>query len=124
MRQTDDDLKVVFANLRAEDTRLAPTFRQVLTADRARDPRPFWRSPKLRWAAVVVAGAMIAVGMVVQRSTVERRLPMNQDRIGYDMPVVWRAPTDFLLSVPGHEVVSGVPGLGATVPPETFRIDW
>lgn len=125
----DDDLKAIFAELRAEDARATPSFEATLAAararaDRAPEPDRDAASRRLRapatWWRIAAAVVVVAGGSWLAW----RRPPA---------PVValtdWRSPTDFLLdgartltAVTPPPLVTSTPDLtplGAYVPPRS-----
>lgn len=102
--RNDHDLGEHFHTLRREDAAAAPPFHATLAAARARAAAPpRRRTLGLAAAAVVVAGVALAL------------LFTRPDRRGVTigLPTVrWEAPTDFLLALPGDELLRAVPELG------------
>jgi len=96
----DHDLEERFHALRREDAAAAPPFHGTLAAARARQATPpRHRALGLAAAAVVIAG--VAVALLLTRP----------DR--HDTTIArWQAPTDFLLALPGEELLRTVPELG------------
>jgi hypothetical protein len=104
MRHEDDDvdLREAFAALRREDADLAPPFRAPASGPVARTRR---RARTLR--ALLATGAL-AASMVVGLWTWRRGTPAPPPTVSME---VWIAPTDFLLSTPGRELLHSVPRL-------------
>jgi len=103
--RNDQDLGERFHALRREDTAAAPPFPATLAAARARHaPPPGRRTRWLAAAAVGVAG--VALALLFNR-------PHREGAVRIDLATVrWEAPTDFLLAVPGEELLRAVPELG------------
>ncbi|HEX4628203.1 MAG TPA: hypothetical protein VH137_05370 [Gemmatimonadales bacterium] len=102
----DDDLKERFGALRREAAAGAPSFQATLAAAQAR--RPVGRRRWLRLAAAV--GLTAALAFLLAR----RGQPEGGARhAAIDLANVrWHTPTDFLLQLPGDELLRSVPRLG------------
>ncbi len=100
----DPQLKQAFGALRREAAAGTPPFQATVAAARARRTgAPGRRILKL--AAVVVA--VMAVVIVSTRR--------GQNGVGLDIDLAtvrWHAPTDFLLKLPGDDLLRSVPQLG------------
>jgi len=110
MSERDDhDLRDRFQRLRREDAAGATPFRATLAAAatrRAASSRP----PALRIAAAAAALAALAVALVLATR--------GRHGIAIDLARArWEAPSDFLLRVPGAELLRSVPELGRVTPP-------
>jgi hypothetical protein len=106
MNERDDHyLKQAFEALRREATEVTPPFASTVGAARAlQGVAP--RRGALGLAAVLV----LAIVAVVAVST--WRGPQG-GRLDIDLATVrWQAPTDFLLKLPGDELLRSVPQLG------------
>ncbi len=105
MIERDDHLKETFEALRREDAAGGPSFQATVAAARARRagvPR--------RRALGLAAGVVVAVIAVVVASTWRTQ---KSDRLEIDLATVrWQGPTDFLLKLPGIELLRSVPQLG------------
>ena len=105
MIERDDHLKQTFEALRREDAAGSPSFQATVAAARVRRagvPR--------RRALGLVAGVVVAVIAVVVASTWRTQ---QSDRLEIDPATVrWHGPTDFLLKLPGIELLRSVPQLG------------
>lgn len=104
MAHDESDLRERFARLRHETAADAPAFRATLAGARARGvPPPGLR--RLRLAVAVAAGLALALLLT--------RPGRPGGRVAIDPTAVrWRAPTDFLLTLPGNELLRSVPRLG------------
>jgi len=104
-KQDDHHLKQAFEALRREGSAGTPPFGTTVAAARARQTAAP-RRRGLGLAAVVV----VAVAAVVVVSTGRNR---TGGPLGIDLATVrWHAPTDFLLKLPGDELLRSVPQLG------------
>jgi hypothetical protein len=105
--RNDRDLEEQFHALRREDAATAPPFQATLAAARVRHAAPPRRRMiGLAAAVVIIAGAALA--LLLTR-------PDRPDRPGVTIglaTVRWEAPTDFLLALPGDELLRAVPELG------------
>ena len=108
--RNDHDLGEQFHALRREDAAAAAPFHATLAAARARHAPPPGR--RTRWlAAAAAAVAGVAVALLFTR-------PDRGGGVTIDLATVrWKAPTDFLLTLPGEELLRAVPELGR--PPST-----
>ena len=99
----DADLKERFGALRRQAAAGAPAFQPTLAAAQAR--RPVRRHRWLRLAA--------AVGMTAAIAFLLARRGQPGGRRAIDLASVrWHTPTDFLLQLPGDELLRNVPRLG------------
>jgi hypothetical protein len=100
----DNDLRKRFEMLRGEDAELAPPFPTIVARARARRAaRPRQVGPSLAAAAVLIVMAVLAF-LFTRR---------DGSRVAIDLAAVrWEAPTDFLLKLPGDELLRAVPLLG------------
>jgi len=102
--RNDSELSDRFRALRREDAAATPPFDATLAAARARRAaRPRHRTGWLAAAAVVVAG--VAVALLLTR-------PDRQAGTIGLATVRWEGPTDFLLVLPGDDLLRTVPHLG------------
>jgi hypothetical protein len=110
--RNDHDLGDRFHALRREDAATAPPFRATLAAARARAAaRPGRRGLWLRAAAVAVTVVVVTgVAVALRFSRPHRRMTIDL------ATVRWEAPTDFLLRVPGDDLLRTVPELGGGIP--------
>jgi hypothetical protein len=118
--RNDHDLGERFHALRREDAAAAPPFHATLAAARARAAAPpRRRTLGLAAAAVVVAG--VALALLFTRP--------NRHGVTIGLATVrWEGPTDFLLVLPGDELLRAVPELGRVSLPgvgfTTVNPDW
>ena len=103
IERDDHHVKQAFEALRREDAAATPPFAATIAAARARRmARP--RRRALGLAAVIVVVAVVVVSLRRERDGV---------RLEIDLATVrWQAPTDFLLNLPGDELLRSVPQLG------------
>ncbi len=104
--EVDPHLRDRFAEMRSEDEAGAPPFRATLAGAERRHRRSP-RGVRLRAGAMAAAAvlAALALGLALLRrpgSGVELDLSATR----------WRSPTDFLLQLPGDELLRTVPRLG------------
>lgn len=99
IERDEDELRERFAGLRREDRAGVPAFRCSLLAARARPGRR---------GLGFAAAAMLALIALVATLTVRERHPPPVDLVGVRV----HAPTDFLLTLPGAELLRTVPRLG------------
>jgi len=112
----DHDLRDRFRRLRREDVAGATPFRATLAAAARRGASP--RPPALRIAAAAAVIAALGV-TVVLAGRGRRGIPIDLARAR------WQAPSDFLLRVPGAELLRTVPELGrVTLPFRYVDTDW
>jgi hypothetical protein len=107
IERDDHQLMKGFQALRREDAARTPAFRATVAAARARQPA----APGHRALRLAAAAAAVAVGAAVLVSTWRER---DGVRLQIDLATVrWQAPTDFLLKLPGDELLRSVPQLGS-----------
>ena len=105
IERDEPHLRRGFEALRREDAAAMPSFQATVAAARARQAAAPGRRA-LRLAAVVVA----VVAVVVVWTWRGR----HNVRLQIDLATVrWQAPTDFLLKLPGDELLRSVPQLGS-----------
>jgi hypothetical protein len=104
IERDDHDLRKSFAALRREDAAGIPLFQATVAAARARQAAAPGR-PAL-WLAAVLVAVVAVVVVLTWRERVGARLEMDL------ATVRWHAPTDFLLKLPGDELLRSVPQLG------------
>jgi len=106
MTEHDDHrLRNGFEALRREDTARRPPFGATVAAARARQTTvPRHRAWRLAAAAVAVV-AVVVVSIWRERDGVRLQIDLATVR--------WHAPTDFLLKLPGDELLRSVPQLGS-----------
>jgi hypothetical protein len=102
---TDDpDLRARFASLRQSFERRMPSFDSVIRRARA------GRRPPLR--ALAVAPVLVVLVFAATLLPWTHRAPspaLNDPNAGI---LAWKAPTDFLLDIPGRELLQSVPTIG------------
>jgi len=102
--RNDSELRDRFRTLRREDAAAAPPFDATLAGARARRAAPSGR--RTGWlAAAAIAVAGVAVALLVTR-------PDRQAGAIGLATVRWEGPTDFLLVLPGDDLLRTVPDLG------------
>ena len=102
--RNDHDLGEHFHALRREDAAAAPPFHATLAAARAHAAAP----PRRRTLGLAVAALVVA-------SVALALLFTRPDRRGVTISLAtvrWEGPTDFLLVLPGDELLRAVPELG------------
>jgi hypothetical protein len=100
----DEDLKQRFVALRRAAEAASPSFQATVAKARAGGGGERRR----RWLPVATAlGVGVALALLLMR-----RQPL-EPHVAIDPATVrWRAPTDFLLTLPGDELLRRVPRLG------------
>ncbi len=102
----DPHLRDRFAQMRSEDAAGAPAFRAMLAgAERRarRSPRGVRLTARAMATAAVLAA--LALGLLLLRRPASR---VELDRSA----TRWRGPTDFLLQLPGDQLLRTMPRLG------------
>ena len=101
----DPQLKQAFEALRREAAAGTPPFRATVAAARTRRaPAPGRRPLGLAAAVILVVVCVVVVSIRRDRDGV---------RLEIDLATVrWQAPTDFLLKLPGDDLLRSVPQLG------------
>ena len=113
----DHDLRDWFQRLRREDVAGVTSFHATLAAAAARRAASP-RAPALRVAAVAAFIAVLAVAVALAIRG-RRGIPIDL------AAARWEAPSDFLLQVPGAELLRTVPELGRVTPPFHYvDTDW
>jgi len=105
IERDDHRLRKGFEALRREDAAGTPPFRATVAAARARQAAaPGHRALRLAAAVVVAVAAVVVVSTWRERDGI---------RLDVDLATVrWQAPTDFLLKLPGDELLRSIPQLG------------
>jgi len=104
IERDDHQLRKGFEALRREDAACTPPFEATAAAARARQATvPRHRALTLAAAAAVVA--VVVVSIWRERDGVRPQIDLATVR--------WHAPTDFLLKLPGDELLRSVPQLGS-----------
>jgi hypothetical protein len=105
IERDDHQLRKGFEALRREDTAGTPPFGATVAAARAR------QATVPRHRALRLAATAVAVVAVVVLSIWRER---DRVRLQIDLATVrWHAPTDFLLKLPGDELLRSFPQLGS-----------
>jgi hypothetical protein len=100
----DPDLRARFAALRRQDAARTPGFTQVLQRTR----RAFITRTSVLAATACLLIAVIAVSLIWISQNRSPPAPPNAAPSLAD----WRAPTDFLLNIPGQVLLRTVPRIG------------
>ena len=104
IERDDHDVKQAFEALRREDAAGRPSFQATVAAARARRAD----APGRR-----VLGLAAVVAVLVAVIVLSIRHGRDGSRLDIDLAAVrWQAPTDFLLKLPGDELLRSVPQLG------------
>jgi len=104
----DEELRERFAALRREHTIAAPVFRDTMAAARSRPRPPRPPRPRRGRRLGFAAGAALLLVALVLILTVR-----NRHRTTVDLASVRvHAPTDFLLQLPGADLLRTMPRLG------------
>ena len=105
IERDDHQIRKGFEALRREDAAGTPSFRATVAAARAR-PAASRGQRALRLAAAVVVAVVAALLVRTWRGR-------DTVRLQVDLATVrWQAPTDFLLKLPGDELLRSIPQLG------------
>ena len=105
IERDDHHLRGAFEALRREDAAGTPPFQATVAAARARPAAgPGHRALRLGAAVVVAVVAVVVVSTRRERDGVRLELDLATVR--------WQAPTDFLLKLPGDELLRSLPQLG------------
>jgi hypothetical protein len=127
----DRDLRKLFQELRSQDLRQAPEFRESMADALGREvhrPRPTpekeSRHPGLRWASSASLRLLWKGGLLAAAAAailLLARSPGTSDAefervvrayVADPAAGAWRSPTDDLLKLPGLDLLSSVPSLG------------
>jgi len=125
-RGEDQDLKDLFRDLRKEEQDGIPAFRTMMAraeeeAARSgleiRSARPTLRpaTRALAWSgSLLAAAAAAAIILLPSRGTSEAEfVQVVQMFSSNPASGAWKSPTDALLELPGHEVLSTIPSIGS-----------
>ena len=106
--ERDREIREMFARLKAEERRDVPSFQEVRArATRRHQPR----STRLTVLATVAAAiAFFVIGTLVRQDPPHADVALLVVNLG---ATTWSAPTDFLLSTPGSDLMRMVPAVGA-----------
>jgi len=77
-------------------------------------PRPWFRVPQMRWALAAPALAALAIVAAVVVPRLRHSGPSPDEVAAATQLAAWQAPSDFLLQVPGRELLRETPRLGET----------
>ncbi|HEY0809616.1 MAG TPA: hypothetical protein VGD49_05610 [Longimicrobiales bacterium] len=120
-RQQDTDLRVRFDAQRRADASDTPSFVDMMARARAEADaapalatRPF-NFRRLVYVGTLAAAAAIAALIVIPRSSSNEDEFEQAVRAYRSSPALsaWQSPTDGLLDVPGSQLISTVPRVGA-----------
>jgi hypothetical protein len=103
MIDDETDLKELFGDLRRETAARMPSFRATLAAAGRRPAAPRHRA---LWLGAAVAVSALLVFHFARRGQPGARMAIDL------ASARWHAPTDFLLALPGEELLRTVPRLG------------
>lgn len=106
--ERDREIGDMFARLKAEERREAPSFREVRARARRRSTPRGTRVPVL--AAIAAAVAVFVIGALVRQGPTRPDVALLDVDLG---ATTWSSPTDFLLSTPGSDLMRMVPAVGA-----------
>lgn len=111
----DDQLRAAFNALDREVQTSAPAFAKLASASRLNDARRRHRARRLAFMiAVILVPAFIAVRA---RSAPAFDFERFSRLTGIDPgEVSWKAPSDFLLSISGYDLLQTVPTIDVRVP--------
>ena len=104
MIEDEADLKERFDDLRRETAARAPSFHATLEGVAAR--RRAAPRHRARWLGAAVAVSAVLVFLLTRRGQPDTRMAIDL------ASARWHAPTDFLLALPGEELLRTVPRLG------------
>ena len=124
-RPQDPELRARFAELKRQQARQAPAFADVLARAQTELREPVAlpkRAPVFRWRRVALAGgfaaaAVIAALIVFPNGNSQKQHAFEQAVQAFNSnPALggWRSPTDALLNVPGNQLMSSIPAIGAS----------
>jgi hypothetical protein len=111
--QSDGELRGLYGKLRRHDEQRAPDAGAMLfRAKRAAPPRRF---APIRLALPLAAVATLVLVIANGRESAETEF-RNAVEAWTEQQGTWRSPTDFLLDLPGRELLSTAPRIGHTSP--------
>ena len=119
-REHDDDLRRAFSALDRTMQASAPSFAELTNAAALNSAR---RRHRGRRASLLITVVVVPVFLTVRaRSAQGFDFERFSVLTGLDPGAVsWQAPSDFLLSVPGHDLLQTVPTIDVNVP--AIRVD-
>lgn len=109
--KTESELHRLFRELRHADEASAPSFRQVRARARAHDSGPYRRPLFFAVALAAFFGTLSLALLLLPRQRREARPPVSLASLEE-----WKAPTDFLLEIPGRELLESTPSIPTGVP--------
>ena len=111
----DDELRAAFNALNRDVQTSAPPFADLASASRLNDAR---RRHRVRRGSILIAVILIpALIAVSARSTPAFDFERFSTLTGIDPGAVsWEAPSDFLLSTPGYDLLRTIPTIDVRVP--------
>jgi hypothetical protein len=125
-QRQDTDLRERFEAMRRDDAGRAPRFASLLARaqeEAARDGGWRWRSARVAWrragwASGLAAAAVIAALIVIPRVRSQEDAFEQAVQAFQTDPALgaWRSPTASLLDVPGSDLITTLPRLGAGEP--------
>lgn len=109
-RDKDRDIRRVYEQLRNEEVRQSPSFREILEG---RDAEP---SPSVPWYGFFMRPAVVMILLAVIAVPVVFNSLQNQDTIEISAEFEnWESPTDFLLTFSDDPFMSEIPEIETTV---------
>jgi hypothetical protein len=110
---SDAELRALYDQLRCGDVTRTPSAESMLfRAKRAAPPRRF---APIRLALPLAAAATLVLVIANGRESAETEF-RNAVEAWTEQQGTWRSPTDFLLDLPGRELLSTAPRIGHTSP--------
>jgi hypothetical protein len=111
----DDELRDAFGALHRTVQASAPTFAALASPEGRQASR---RRRRRHRASLIVAAVVVpSVIIVFARSTTKYDFERFSTLTGLDPGAVsWKSPSDFLLSLPGSELLEAVPSIDVPVP--------
>ena len=111
----DDEMRAAFNALDAEVQTSAPSFAEIASASALNDAR---RRHRARRGSLLIVAILIPAYIALRaRSTPAFDFERFSALTGIDPgEVSWKAPSDFLLSVPGYDLLRTIPTIDVRVP--------
>ena len=126
-QEKDQDLRGLFRHLQEDDRQEAPEFGTLMARARQEASRsglelhpgngkPFRSTKRLAWGGSLLAAAAAAALLLVQiPGTSDSEFERVVRAFSADPATgAWTSPTDALLNLPGTEILSTVPTIGAS----------